>query len=65
VSVSWLGRPGVHLQTADNLSSGLWQDLLGTDGATWANGTMSTNGFVSVTNYPTAAPATFFRLVKP
>ena len=52
--MSWLGRPGVHLQTTTNLAQWSWQDLLATDGATWSNGTMSTNGFVSVTNYPTS-----------
>jgi hypothetical protein len=65
VPVSWLGRPGVHLQTAADLTSGSWQDLLNTDGASWVNGAMSTNGFVSVTNYPTGTAKTFFRLVKP
>lgn len=63
--VSWLGRPGVHLQSTSSLSSSSWQDLIQTDGAVWANGTMSTNGFVSVTNYPTTGASTFFRLVKP
>jgi hypothetical protein len=65
VPVSWLGRPGVHLQTKADLSSGSWQDLLNTDGANWANGYSSTNGFISVTNYPTSAAKTFFRLIKP
>lgn len=65
VPVSWLGRPGVHLQTAADLSSGKWQDLPRTDGATWTNVIMSTNGFVSVTNYPTGATQTFLRLIKP
>jgi hypothetical protein len=51
VAVSWLGRPGVHLQTATDLSSGLWLDLLATDG-------------LSSTNYPVDAGSTFFRLVK-
>jgi hypothetical protein len=64
VSVSWLGRPGVHLQTAADLTSGTWQDLLNTDGAGWASGYTSPNGFVSVTNYPTIAEKTFFRLIK-
>jgi hypothetical protein len=65
VPLSWLGRPGVHLQTATDLSSGTWQDLPGTDGSTWTNVLMSTNGFVSVTNYPTGATQTFLRLIKP
>jgi hypothetical protein len=64
VSVSWLGRPGVHLQTAADLTSGTWQDLLNTDGASWVSGYTSPNGFVSVTNYPTSAGKTFFRLIK-
>jgi hypothetical protein len=65
VPVSWLGRPGVHLQTKSDLASGAWQDLPATDGATWSSGYDSTNGFVSVTNCPTSAGQTFFRLIKP
>jgi hypothetical protein len=65
VQVSWLGRPGVYLQTKADLSSGAWQTLLNTDGSGWSNGLMSTNGFVSVTNYPTSAGKTFFRLINP
>ncbi len=52
VPVSWLGRPGVHLQTTTNLSSGLWLDLVSTDG-------------LHSTNYPVNLHSTFFRLVKP
>jgi len=65
VRVSWLGRPGVYLQTKADLSSGTWQTLLNTDGSGWSNGVMSTNGFVSVTNYPTSAGRTIFRLLNP
>ncbi len=65
VPISWLGRPGVHLQSTSDLATGPWQDLLATDGAVWANGAMSAKGFVSVTNYPAGAGKTFFRLVKP
>lgn len=65
VPVSWLGQPGVHLQTKASLSTGSWQDLPQTDGSAWANGYTSTNGFVSVTNYPASAPQTFFRLIQP
>jgi hypothetical protein len=64
VPVSWLGRPGVHLQTKASLAAGPWADLVNTDGSTWANGFASTNGFVSVTNYPTTAASTFLRLIK-
>ena len=64
VPVSWLGRPGAHLQTKTSLASGVWQDLWVTDGTNWTSGHGSANGFVSVTNWP-AGGNTFFRLVKP
>jgi hypothetical protein len=64
VPVSWLGRPGVHLQANKALSGGTWQDLLNTDGALWTQGYASTNGLVSVTNYPATGAKTFFRLIK-
>ncbi len=64
VAISWLGRPGVHLQANTALSGGTWQDLLNTDGATWTQGHASTNGLVSVTNYPAMGAKTFFRLIK-
>jgi len=64
VPISWLGRPGVHLQTKADLSSGSWQDLANTDGANWSNGHSSPDGFVSVTNYPSSAAKTFLRLIK-
>jgi len=65
VPVSWLGRPGAHLQTKSSLTSGLWHDLWVTDGTNWNAGYYGTNGLVSVTNFPTAGGATFFRVVKP
>ena len=52
VSVTWLGRPGVFLQTRTNLSSGSWVDQLETDG-------------MSSTNWPTGGSSLFFRLIKP
>jgi hypothetical protein len=53
IPVTWLGRPGVHLQTTTSLAPGhTWQDLMSTDGA-------------SSTNYPAGAGNLFFRLVKP
>jgi len=64
VPVSWLGRPGAHLQSNANLVSGAWQDAFATDGTNWTAGVSSTNGFVSITNWP-ASGNTFFRLVKP
>lgn len=62
--VTWLGRPGAHLQVSTNLVSGVWQDLWATDGTNWTAGFSSTNGFVSQTNWP-ADGAAYFRLVKP
>lgn len=64
VPVSWLGRPGAHLQTSTSLSGPVWQDLFGTDGTNRTSGYSSTNGWVSVTNWPVSGNA-FFRLVKP
>jgi len=63
VPVAWLGRPGANLQSASSLS-GLWQNIPATDGTNWTVGSSSTNGFVSVTNWPSSGN-TFFRLVKP
>ncbi|HQL77436.1 MAG TPA: CBM20 domain-containing protein [Verrucomicrobiota bacterium] len=59
IPVSWLGRPGVFLQTSDNLINP----------ASWVThsaftGNVSSTGIYS-TNYPASAGATFFRLVKP
>ena len=63
VPVSWLGRPGANLQSASSLS-GPWQNIPSTDGTNWTIGSSSTNGFVSVTNWPSSGNI-FFRLVKP
>ena len=64
VPVTWLGRPGAHLQYTTNLLTGAWQDLTDTDGTNWTAGYSSTNGFVSRTNWP-ANGAAYFRIVKP
>lgn len=48
--ITWLGRPGVHLQSSANLSS--WTDVPGTD-ATSSNGVAVGPGYQ------------FFRLIKP
>ena len=64
VPVSWLGRPGAHLQVNGQLTGGSWLDLVATDGTNWTTGYSSTNGFVSVTNWPASGNA-FFRLIKP
>ena len=63
--VSWLGLPGINLQTKTNLTSGSWANLPWTDGTAWITGFIGTNGFVSTTNYPTTAPQTYMRLVEP
>jgi len=64
VPITWLGRPGAHLQMSTALG-GAWQDLLATDGTNWVSGYNDpTNGFVSRTNWPASGKA-FFRLVKP
>jgi hypothetical protein len=64
VPVSWLGRPGAHLQVKSSLASGAWLDIPATDGVTWTSGVNTTNGLMSVTNWPASGSA-FFRLVKP
>ena len=64
IPVSWLGRPGAHLQVNSSLAGGTWQDIPATDGANWKAGYSSNNGLVSVTNWP-ASGNLFFRLVKP
>jgi hypothetical protein len=63
--VSWLGLPGVSLETKTNLTGGSWTNLSWTDGTAWTSGYLGTNGFVSTTNYPTTAPQTFMRLIQP
>jgi hypothetical protein len=52
VPITWLGLPGVHLQSAGNLTGGVWQDLMATEG-------------LSSTNYPVGTTPLFFRLIKP
>jgi hypothetical protein len=64
IPVSWLGRPGAHLQVTTALGGGTWRDLTSTDGASWTNGVNTPNGLMSVTNWPASENA-FFRLVKP
>jgi len=62
--VSWLGRPGAHLQSATNLG-GPWTDYPNTDGTNWTSGVSTANGLLSVTNWPAAGSMNCFRLVKP
>lgn len=65
-TVSFLGRPGVHLQSAASLNPPVvWQDHPETDGGNWT-GTLSpsSNGLVTGTNVSTANGYSFFRLLK-
>ena len=64
VPVSWLGRPGCELQTTPSLTSPSWTSLPVTDGTNWTAGIGSTNGLISVTNYPATGGPLFFRLIK-
>jgi len=64
IPVSWLGRPGAHLQSSASVS-GPWTDIWATDGTNWTSGVNTTNGLMSVTNRPSAGGTAFFRLVKP
>jgi hypothetical protein len=63
--VSWLGHPGIRLQTRSSLTTGSWQDVPGTDGTSWTSGINTTNGFLSITNYPVSATPGYFRWIKP
>jgi hypothetical protein len=66
VPVSWLGTPGILLQTTPSLSPPIhWTTVPGTAGLGPPNGYLSSNGFVSLTNYPVGPNPTFFRWVKP
>jgi hypothetical protein len=64
VLVSWLGRPGAHLQVNSSLTGVDWANIPGTDGTNNVTGFFGTNGFVSQTNWPVGASG-FFRLIKP
>lgn len=65
VPLTWLGRPGVYVQTSTNLISGSWVNHYETDGTNWSNGFSSTNGLVSAANWPAGGRSQFFRLIKP
>ena len=64
IPFSWLGLPGVHVQTCTNLGNNAWVDHSETDGTNWSIGTMSTNGLLSTTNWPVGNCPQFFRLIK-
>lgn len=52
VTLTWMGRPGINLQTNTNLTSGAWVDVPGTDG-------------ISTKVLPLATGQQYYRLVKP
>ena len=59
------GSGSAHIcRSKTNLVSGVWLDIPATDGTNWTSGSSTTNGFMSVTNWPSSGN-TFFRLVKP
>ena len=64
VAVTWLGRPGIQLQSNSSLSGDTWQTIAGTDGTNWTTGYVSTNGFISQTNWPASGGQQFFRLIQ-
>jgi hypothetical protein len=52
VPITWLGRPGVFLQTNSSLATGTWTNLPNTGGQ-------------NATNYPVGPGRSFFRLINP
>jgi hypothetical protein len=65
VTLKWLGRPGVHVQSAPSVTGSSWVDHIETDGTNWSAGTISPDGLLSATNLPAAGGSRYFRLVKP
>jgi hypothetical protein len=65
VPVQWLGTPGTRLAWKTSVLSGAWQQIPATDGTNWSSGYYSTNGFVSVTNWPATGGPVYFQLEKP
>jgi len=62
VSVKWLGRPGLQLQSSSS-PTGAWTNITATDGNSWTGPTNATsNGTATVTNLPAGSKAGFFRL---
>jgi hypothetical protein len=52
IALTWLGRPGVYLQTSTDLSAGAWT-------------TVPASGGLSASNFPASGSTKFFRLVNP
>ncbi len=64
VQLSWLGAPNVQVQTANSLTGNSWTDQAQTAGTVWSAGINSTNGLISVTNWPTVGGSLYFRLIQ-
>jgi hypothetical protein len=64
VPLSWLGAPNVQVQTSPSLAGGSWVSHPETAGTVWTTGTSSSNGLVSLTNWPTGGGSMFFRLIQ-
>lgn len=62
IKLSWLGSPSVQVQTSTNLTKGAWVSHPETGGTVWSTGVNSTNGLISVTNWPAGSGNLFFRL---
>ncbi len=66
VSVNWLGRPGVKLQSNASLTGSSWSNHNATDGLNWVGTTnLTSDGWASSTNLPMGSSSGFFRLIKP
>ncbi|HWD19045.1 MAG TPA: hypothetical protein VHB20_07170 [Verrucomicrobiae bacterium] len=62
ISISWLGRPGAHLQTTSSLTAPVvWTPDLNTDGANL----IVAPGGIATTNMPIGSGDKFFQVVKP
>jgi hypothetical protein len=62
IHVAWLGRDGVHLQTASTLNPGtVWTNQYLTDGTNL----LVAPGGMAGTNYPVGQGNLFYRLIGP
>ncbi len=64
VQLSWLGAPNVQVQTSSNLDTSAWVSHPETSGTVWSSGVASTNGLISVTNWPAGGKNLYFRLIQ-
>ncbi len=64
IALSWLGAPNVQVQTSTSLTGNNWVSHPETGGAVWSSGVNSTNGLISVTNWPASTGNLFFRLIQ-